>query len=458
MTSIQSMHTALSGLIAARKRVENASHNIANASTAGYSRQSISQVAAGGGIVPRVFTPSPVEAGGVITVGVDRSTDALLRNRLNVASDAAGAAAAGAKYLERVEGSLNEPSESGLSSQLAAFWDAWGALSVSPDSQAARQQVLDQGSMVAYTFHRIDTEMQDTLAFAGDELSQAAVEVNDLSQQVANLNAAVVAASPGSSERADMLDQRDLLVERLSYLVGAQQSMRTDGQVAVYVGGRLLVDNATVAKMKATTTQMTWEDSGNPVSAGGYVGQLHTLINQTIPALRTQLDGVAQKLVTDVNALHSAGKDTSGNVGNLFFAPLGTTAASIDLSSDPALGVSGHPERLAAASATGGVNDGSNANLIGDLADATNGIDDKYHAYLATVGTSTKSARSKADAQELVLSSAREDLKSIAEVNVDDELADLTAAQRAYQASARVITTIDEMLADLISHFGRVGS
>lgn len=458
MSSIQSIHTALSGLIAARKRVETASHNIANATTRGYSRQSISQVAAGGGIVPRVFTPSPVESGGVITVGVERSTDALLRNRVNVASDSAGSAAAGAKYMERVEGSLNEPSESGLSSQLASFWDAWGALSVSPDSQAARQQVLDQANMVTYTFNRLDSEMLDTMAFAGDELSQAAVEVNDLAKQVANLNGAVVAASPGSAERADMLDQRDVLVERLSYLVGAQQTYRSDGQAAVYVGGRLLVDNSTVAEMSASTTQMSWADSGLPVSAGGYVGQLHTLVNVTLPALRTQLDGVAQKLVTDVNALHTAGKDASGTSGRLFFDPANLTAASISLSSDAALGVLGHPERVAAASATGGVNDGSNANLIGDLADATSGIDDMYHAYLATVGTSTKSARSKADAQELVLSSAREDLKSISEVNIDDELADLTAAQRAYQASSRVVTTIDDMLEDLIRRFGRAGN
>lgn len=458
MSSIQSVQNALSGLMAARKRIEVTSHNIANATTKGYSRQQVAQVAAGGGIVPRVFTPSPVEAGGVITIGIERFTDDLLRNRLNVASDASGQADATSKFMSRLEGSMAEPSDSGLSAQLGAFWDAWGALAVSPDSLAARQQVLDQADLVTYTFHRADTEMTDTLSFAGSELSQAAVEVNDLSQQVANLNAAVVAASPGSSERADMLDQRDRIVERLSYLIGAQQTIRADGQTAVYVGGRLLVDNATVSEVSSTSSQMTWLDTGSQVAATGYVGSLHTLVASTIPNFRTKLDAVAAQLVAAVNVLHSAGADTSGTTGRIFFDPASTTAASIKLSSDAANGVSGHPERLAAAAATGGVFDGSNASSIGVLADAAGGVDTTYEGFLAELGVTTKSARSKADAQTLVLSSAQSDLNTISQVNMDDELADLTAAQRAYQASARVVTAIDEMLQDLISHFGRVGS
>jgi flagellar hook-associated protein 1 FlgK len=311
--------------------------------------------------------------------------------------------------------------------------------------------------MLAYTFRRIDTETTDTLDFAAGELTGAASEVNDLATQVANLNAAIVSASPHSAEQADMQDQRDRIVERLSYLIGAQQTIRTDGQAAVYVGGRLLVDNTTTASMKATSNQLQWEDTGSMVASGGYVGQLHTLVNTTIPGYRTQLDQVALKLVTDVNALHTAGADASGTTGRIFFAPGGTTAASIALSTDPTNGVAGHPERLAAASATGGVNDGSNATTLSNLADQTNGIDDKYYAFLASIGVATRTTRSKADAQELSLQSAREDLKTVSEVNIDDELADLTAAQRAYQASARVVTTIDEMLSDLISNFGRVG-
>lgn len=458
MSSIQSVHSALSGLTAARKRMEVTSHNIANATTKGYSRQQVAQVAAGGGIVPRVFTPSPVEAGGVITIGVERFTDSLLRNRMNVAADASGQADAASKFMSRLEGSMAEPSDSGLSSQLGAFWDAWGALSVSPDSLASRQQVLDQAELVTYTFHRADTEMADTLSFAGSELSQAAVEVNDLSNQVANLNAAVVAASPGSSERADMLDQRDRIVERLSYLVGAQQTERTDGQVAVYVGGRLLVDNATVSEVSSTSTQMTWLDTGSQVGATGYVGSLHTLVASTIPNFRTKLDVVAAQLVSAVNALHVVGADTSGSTGRIFFNPAAVTAASIALSTDVVNGVAGHPERLAAASAAGGVFDGSNASSIGVLADALGGVDATYEGFLAELGVTTKSARSKADAQTLVLSSAQSDLNTISQVNMDDELADLMAAQRAYQASARVVTAIDEILQTLINNFGRVGA
>jgi flagellar hook-associated protein 1 FlgK len=102
--------------------------------------------------------------------------------------------------------------------------------------------------------------------------------------------------------------------------------------------------------------------------------------------------------------------------------------------------------------------DGSNASSIGILADALGGVDATYEGFLAELGVTTKSARSKADAQTLVLSSAKSDLNTISQVNMDDELADLMAAQRAYQASARVVTAMDEMLQTLINNFGRAGA
>jgi flagellar hook-associated protein 1 FlgK len=78
--------------------------------------------------------------------------------------------------------------------------------------------------------------------------------------------------------------------------------------------------------------------------------------------------------------------------------------------------------------------------------------------FLSSLGVATSSARSRAASSELVLAAAANDYNATAQVNLDDELAEMTAAQRAYQASARVVTAIDEMLDDLIRRFGRVGA
>lgn len=452
MTSIQSLHTAMSGLVAARRRIETHGHNIANASTEGYTAQREVQQAAGAGFVPRMFAQAPVEPGGVISLGVERQTDALLRNRLNVSAELAGGTKADARYLSRVENAFAEPSASSLSSQLNQYWAAWGALSVSPDSQATRQQVLSQGDQVAYTFRRIDTELAATLDFAGQELAAAASEINDLATQVADLNQSIVASGTYTNVQADLLDQRDRILERLASLAGAQSVTRSDGQAAVYLGGRLLVDNANTMQVKATSTSLQWSSDSQTVAAGGYVGSVHTLISTTIPQFRTKLDAIANKLINDVNTLHAAGEGQDGVSGRNFFS--GSSAATISVSAD----VAGDTSKLAARSAGGGPLDGTNAHALGDLADAAGGADDAYMSYLSDLGVTVRTATSRNDAQELVLDSARRDLNSVGQVNLDDELAELTAAQRAYQAAARVVTTVDEMLETLISRFGRVGA
>jgi flagellar hook-associated protein 1 FlgK len=300
--------------------------------------------------------------------------------------------------------------------------------------------------------------MSDTLTYAGAELEATASEINNLSEQIADLNGAIVSAGRNTTSQADLWDQRDRHVSRLAQLTGATSRVREDGQAAVFVGGRVLVDNKTVLKVQATATELQWAIDGAKVDASGYVGSLHTLVSTTIPALRASLDAVAASLVSQTNAIHTAAADPSGATGRLFYDPAGVTAATIAISTDPTNGVSGNPQRVAAASVAGAVFDGSAAHALALLGDAPTGPDAAYMGFLSSLGVATSSARSRAASSELVLAAAANDYNATAQVNLDDELAEMTAAQRAYQASARVVTAIDEMLDDLIRRFGRVGA
>lgn len=458
MSSIQSLNSALSGLMAARRHLETHGHNIANASTEGYTRQRITQTAAGSGIVSRVFATAASDPGGVTSIGVERLTDLLLQNRLSMATDFDGAAQATEKYMMRIEDAFAEPSDSALSGQLTRFWGSWASLAISPESNAARQQVLAEADQLVYTLRRSDTELSDTLEFASGEFNVIADEINNLASQIAELNGAVVSAGSMTTAQSDLWDQRDRLVHRLSELTGATQSVRPDGQVAVFVAGRTLVDNKTVLRVQATSTSLQWAGDSAPVEASGYVGALHTLVSSTIPDIKTKLDSVAAALVTQINALHAAGSDKTGNTGRVFFDPAGVTAGTIAVSTDPTNGVYGQPDRIAAGVPGNGPFDGTAALSIAALADSATGPDSVYMGFLSDLGVKTSSARARAQSASLVLESAVRDYASIAQVNLDDELAGMTAAQRAYQASARVVTTIDEMLDDLIRRFGRVGA
>lgn len=458
MSSIQSLSSALSGLVAARRKLETHGHNIANASTEGYTRQRAIQAPVGAGVVSRVFASSPSDPGGVMSMGVERLSDVLLQSRMATAIEGQGATQATEKYMMRIEDAFAEPSESAISGQLTRYWGAWASLAISPDSTAARQQVLAEGEQLAYSLRRADTEMSDTLTYAGAELEATASEINNLSEQIADLNGAIVSAGRNTTSQADLWDQRDRHVSRLAQLTGATSRVREDGQAAVFVGGRVLVDNKTVLKVQATSTELQWAMDGAKVDASGYVGSLHTLVSTTIPALRASLDAVAASLVSQTNAIHTAAADPSGATGRLFYDPAGVTAATIAISTDPTNGVAGNPQRVAAASVAGAVFDGSAAHALALLGDAPTGPDAAYMGFLSSLGVATSSARSRAASSELVLAAASNDYNATAQVNLDDELAEMTAAQRAYQASARVVTAIDEMLDDLIRRFGRVGA
>jgi flagellar hook-associated protein 1 FlgK len=216
-----------------------------------------------------------------------------MQNRLSMATDYDSSAQATEKYMMRVEDIFAEPSDSALSGQLTRFWGSWAALSISPESSAARQQVLSEADQLVYTLRRADTELTGTLDFASGEFNVIADEINNLTSQIAELNGAVVSAGPMTTAQSDLWDQRDRLVHRLSELTGATQRVRADGQVAVFISGRTLVDNKTILRVQATATSLQWEGDLNPVEAAGHVGALHTLVTSTIPGVRTKLDSVA---------------------------------------------------------------------------------------------------------------------------------------------------------------------
>jgi flagellar hook-associated protein 1 FlgK len=171
------------------------------------------------------------------------------------------------------------------------------------------------------------------------------------------------------------------------------------------------------------------------------------------------LDGVASQLVTSVNALHTAGYDQAGTTGRNFFDPANLTAGTIRLSAD----VLGQPANVAAGApvlpgpVAPGPLDGEQARQIAALAESASGADAQYQSLVTTLSLETRAARSRFDIQEQVADTAMRDAASVGSVSIDEEMVALTTAQRAYEANARVMTAIDEMLGFLIERTGVVG-
>jgi len=185
-----------------------------------------------------------------------------------------------------------------------------------------------------------------------------------------------------------------------------------------------------------------------PISGGKLAGLLAAL-GTDIPTVATQLDGVATSMRDAVNTLHSAGYTTGGDTGLDFFSGTGAGDLAVVPETGADLALSVEP----------GVVDGGNAEAIADLALDENadavlggpGPSVRLRALASEIGTKLQSLNRAVEVQDSVFATADAAINADAGVSIDEEMTSLLMYQRSYQASARVISTIDELLDTLIN-------
>lgn len=456
MPNFSSLNTAFSGMNSQKRVLDVIAHNISNATTEGYHRQRADLKSLGGTAATGVFSGRS-QSYGVDVVGVTRAYDVLLAGRA-VREDAARTAAnMTSTSMSTVEGVFPEPSDLGLAHQLDVFWGSWTDLANDPGSLAARTQLLENANTLATNLRRSSNDLQAVADSAVSRMTTLAAEVNDLADQIANLNRTI---STTFGENNDLLDQRDVLVGRMANLTGAVARPSDANGIDLYINNRAIVSGTIVQRLDGTTGPLTWQSDGSNVNpTSGEAQALTAVITDVVPRYKTQLDDIASTLVTQVNALHTTGYDQSSTTGRNFFDPANLTAATISLSVD----VAGQPANIAAGApvlpgpVAPGVLDGEMARQIAALADAATGADTKYQSMITTLAVETRSAQGRASIQDQVADAAIRDADSVGSVSLDEEMANLTAAQRAFEANARIITAIDEMLGFLIERTGVVG-
>ncbi|MCU1361111.1 MAG: flagellar hook-associated protein FlgK [Ilumatobacteraceae bacterium] len=450
MSSFGSLNIAVTGMSAQRRILDLTAHNVANATTAGYHRQRAELRSLGGTAGAGISSGNDTRTYGVDVAGVTRAVDDLLAARAS--REGAGSAAANltSTTMERVEGVFPEPTDLGLASQLDNFWGSWTDLANNPGDLSARTGLLENAQTLVDSIHRSDADLAGIRTESITQLSGLAIQVNDLAHQVATLNKTIVA----NQDNPDLKDQRDLLIAQIASLTGATSRPGVSGAVDVTINGRTLVSGATVHAIDGTTGTLVFQEDGAAVSPpSGEAASLTATISDIVPRYRALLDGIANQLVTSVNAVHAAGYDQTSTPGRQFFDPAGVTAASIKLSTD----VAGQPSHVAAGApvlpgpTAPGLLDGEQARQIAKLADAAGGPDSKYQSMITSLAVETRASTQRATIQQQVSDAATRDADSVGSVSIDEEMADLTAAQRAFEASARVFTAIDQMLQTLMT-------
>jgi flagellar hook-associated protein 1 len=451
------INTALTSLQANQEAMQIVEQNVSNANTPGYHRQSaVFHANPAAAIHSGIFqTPSTQAIGGGVTVDqVKRYSDDLLDAQYRKYSADSSQWQSENSVISQAESLLNETGDNSLINQMDAFWSSWQTLTTDPTNTSLRQDVLDKAQGLAGALNSRTQMLQSTQTDQNDSILERVKEINTNAAQIADLNGQIAHTISTGGQPNDLLDQRDQLLDRLSEISGAKTSLQDNGEVMVSIGGHILVNGQTVTGLNETlginpagAVNMTWADGAAFSPPSGEIKGLVTARDTIIPQQIQGLNQLAAGLIANVNAIHTTGFDLNGTAGTNLFS--GTDASNIALAiTDP---------KLIAASSSNLVNSGDSeiARQLSALQSKQifpNATADQYYNQQATnLGLIVQQTSSDANSSSLAKDALTSQKDALSGVSLDEEAANLVKFQRAYQAAAKVMTTIDSMLDTLIN-------
>jgi flagellar hook-associated protein 1 len=442
---------ARSALLVQQRAMDVTAHNVANASTPGYSRQRLRTEAA----MP-LWTALGAVGRGVTADVVERMRDSHLDDVFRRENSSLGSSTTLGTFLSQVEGAVAEPSDTGIGSALDGLFTAFADLAADPTSGTSRDGVRQAAQRLVQRVHQLDGNIAQAGADALGQLRGEVQDVNGLLQRIAGLNTRILASGAGGGGSPDLEDQRDQLVDQLSGMMSVQVTRRDDGSVGIIAGDTLLVDGGTSQEIAVRASGAGY-GVGTALGTdlihltGGSIAALSNLTTTVLPGLRGQLDTMVAALVARMNAIHHTGFTPGGATNTDFFDPAGTTAATFALAAP----VAASSDAIAAAGAAGAPGNGSVAlqlSTIGttSLAALGNRTVREYFTEFATgVGSLVADARTETETALTLTDTADGQRTSVSGVSLDEEMTALIAQQQAYGAAAKLVTVAQE-LADAV--------
>ncbi len=437
-------------------------HNISNVNTPGYTRQRVAI-----STTPPLEMPIGQVGTGVKADEIRSIRDLFLNQQYRQENKTLGQWTAMEKTLSQVEALFSEPNSDSLGDLLDKFWASWSDLANNPESVAARTALKEQTNLLTSGLHRIYNHLTDLRQSVDNDAALLVQKVNDLSSELASLNQQIARSELGGQNANDLRDRRDYLIDQLSEYVDVNVVEQKNNTVTVMVGALTIVDGTSSFMLSTqkkgagliASSEIVWAGTTKPIK--NLNGQLKGLVDtrdNVIPKYLEYLDNIAESLITGVNALHQTGYGLDGSTGLNFFDPLNTSAASIQLNAMIDLDIN----RIAA-SKDGEVGDNVNALAIADLKNSpqmmrgTASINEFYNSMIGELGVETGKAKNLKTNYELLTEQVENARQSVQGVSLDEEMAQMIKYQHAFDAAARVITTMDQALETVIQGMGVVG-
>ena len=458
MSSI--MNISLSGLRTYQAAISVTSLNLANVDTDGYSRQAVSikENCRWGNLGGLVLS-------GSMWAGSSRVFSQFCNTQLAESQQDLGRYETETTYLEYVEALFDESEGNGLNEALAEFWNSWQELVNDPSGSAERSGVADAAVNLAGLLNNASTSLRSLQQDLDDDIKADVDSVNSLTSQIASLNRDITEAQAMGQSISSLQDSLDSLNNKLQYQLNVNTYWNDSGQLCVQLSnGQPLVEGTgswsldTEVDPATGLSSVVWLDSsgtghdtGGAVTSGS-LGAALAVRDEFIPDCLASLDSLADTIIDQVNALLLGGYDLTGQPGVELFTGSGANdiAVNQDIIDDPGL-------IAAAATADSSPGDSSVAQAIAELQNTnlmdggTSTCGEFYAALVSRVGSEVETVSAKYDQQSELCLFYTNYRESISGVSTNEETANLILYQQAYEASAKAMTVLQEMLETLIN-------
>lgn len=432
------LNNALSGLNAANIALTVSGQNVANAAVEGYSRQQAQ------------FKTSNVYLGGVEVASVDRVVDAFLNDDIWRTNSDTTYYENKQSYLGFIEQIIGTDSLN-LNNSLASLTDALNAAATKPDSQAFRQQFLSSAEGFMQDIAQINGALAGQATKLNAQMSNVALNVSSITKQIAEINSSIGLATANKQSTAELKDNRERLVNKLSGHIGVSIVERDNGFIDIStLSGAPLVVGSKAASISVNGTTVTSNFIGQEFTldknVGGQFGGLISVDNDVIKPTLATLNSLVADLADDMNGALQSGFDLNDDSGEALFTynplnPLGTIEINPAITTDK-LGFKD--------SSTSGPGDNSNiANIVASMA----GKGDKFTLLVGDLAITSKQNLNSITTATNLSENAIAARDSYSGVNLDEEAANLMHFQQMYSANAKVISTADQMFKSLLQMF-----
>jgi len=479
-STFRGLGIGISAVFANQRALDVTGHNISNVNTPGYTRQMISNSSSFYQKLGYSGNGKAMQLGyGVDVQEIKQYRDEFLDKKFKKESTELGYWEARLSSIEELETVFSDNTEDGLQAVMNNFWNSWEQLSKPTGGLVARSMVKENAIAFVETVKNMDTLIVNFRKSKDKEIIENIGRVNEIAKKVAGLNLEISKIEAHGVVANDLRDERSYLIDELSKKAKVQ--VIEGSTVNIALEGRMLVEGNRYEQIgtipdtnNSGFVQLVWKGTNEPFEPSG--GSLKSMLEARdvlVKGFREKLNEFVKGVAAEVNAIHITGYGNKDSVHRNFFVNAKDLSGNnIDLGT-----IEFNPElnefdNIASAEEANNNEDNRVALKIAELrlndyfsddgyetssADRKFNYDEFYRNLISDLGNKGQEAATATDAQKLLVDQIEYRRQAISAVSMDEEMSNLIRFEHSYNAAARIVNVMDEMLEVIVNKIGLVG-